>query len=88
MGPRWIDDHCHLDLAAQEGPGAGEAVAAARAAGVERLITVGTDVASSVAAIEVARSLDGVWATAGVHPHDAKDGWDGIEALLAEGVIA
>ena len=40
--------------------------------------------ASSRAAIEVARRFDGVWATAGVHPHDAKDGWDGLEALLAE----
>jgi len=59
-----------------------------RAVGVERFITVGTDVASSRVAIEVARSLDGVWATAGVHPHDAKDGWDGLEALLAEPEVA
>jgi TatD DNase family protein len=81
---RWTDDHCHLDLTAERGPSADEAVAAARAAGVERLITVGTDLASSRVAIEVARTREGVWATAGVHPHDAKDGWDGIEALLAE----
>jgi TatD DNase family protein len=81
---RWTDDHCHLDLTAERGPSVDEAVAAARAAGVERLITVGTDVASSRTAIDVARAHDGVWATAGVHPHDAKDGWDGIEALLAE----
>ena len=26
----------------------------------------------------------GVWATAGVHPHEASDGIDGLEALLAE----
>ncbi len=84
MALRWIDDHCHLDLTAERGPSADAAVAAARAAGVERLITVGTDVASSRTAIEVARRFDDVWATAGVHPHDAKDGWDGIEALLAE----
>ncbi len=84
MAPRWIDDHCHLDLTAERGPSAEEAVAAARAAGVERLVTVGTDVASSSAAIEVARSFGGVWATAGVHPHDAKGGWDGLEALLGE----
>jgi TatD DNase family protein len=81
---RWTDDHCHLDLTAERGPSADEAVAAARAAGVERLITVGTDLASSRTAIEVARTREGVWATAGVHPHDAKDGWDGLEALLAE----
>jgi TatD DNase family protein len=87
MAPRWIDDHCHLDLTAEEGPSARDAVAAATAVGVERLITVGTDLASSVAAIETARLFDGVWATAGVHPHDAKDGWEGIEALLADPVV-
>jgi len=83
MALRWTDDHCHLDLTAERGPSADEAVAAARTAGVERLITVGTDVASSAAAIEVARAHEGVWATAGVHPHDAKGGWEGLEALLA-----
>ena len=84
MALRWIDDHCHLDLAAERGPSAAEAVAAARADGVERLITVGTDVTSSVTAIEVARAHDGVWCTAGVHPHDAAGGWDGLEGLLGE----
>lgn len=84
MALRWTDDHCHLDLTAERGPSADEALAAAQQAGVERLITVGTDVASSRVAIDVARARDGVWATAGVHPHDAKDGWDGLEALLAE----
>jgi TatD DNase family protein len=81
---RWTDDHCHLDLTAEHGPSAVEAVEAARAAGVERLVTVGTDVASSRKAIEVARGFVGVWATAGVHPHDAKDGWAGLEELLGE----
>jgi TatD DNase family protein len=84
MALRWIDDHCHLDLTAERGPSADEALAAAREAGVERVITVGTDVPSSRVAIDVARARDGVWATAGVHPHDAKEGWDGLEALLAE----
>ena len=35
-----------------------------------------------VAAIEVARAHDGVWATAGVHPHDATEGVDGLVELL------
>jgi TatD DNase family protein len=84
MALRWTDDHCHLDLTAERGPSADEAVEAARAAGVERLVTVGTDVGSSRTAIEVARRFDGVWATAGVHPHDAEGGWVGLEELLAE----
>lgn len=80
MAPRWFDDHCHL-----EGGEAGDAdVAAARAAGVESMITVGTDLEVSRTAIAVARRHDGVWATAGVHPHDASGGIDGIEELLSE----
>jgi TatD DNase family protein len=75
---RWIDNHCHLD------PGAAgdEAVAAASAAGVERLITVGTEAAHSREAIAIASRHDSVWATAGVHPHDATEGIDGIVELL------
>jgi TatD DNase family protein len=46
---------------------------------------VGTDLDSSRAAIGIARFHAGtVFATAGLHPHDAKDGLDGIEALLGE----
>ena len=80
---RWTDDHCHLPADAAL---ATEQVAEAQAAGVERLITVGTDVASSHAALANARAHPGVvWATAGVHPHDAKRGGvDEIAALLVE----
>lgn len=74
---RWTDDHCHLPA-----EGWRETVAAARDEGVERLIDVGVDVDSSRAAIERASAADGVWATAGVHPHEAKLGIDGLEALL------
>ena len=79
---RWIDDHCHLD---QDPPRAAAQVAAAAEAGVERLITVGCDVDQSAAYIEASRRHPGVvWATAGVHPHDASRGIGGLEALLVE----
>jgi TatD DNase family protein len=78
---QWIDDHCHLDLDPVK---AAEQVAAAAAAGVARLITVGCDVAQSAAYVEAARRHPGVvFATAGVHPHDASGGIEGLEALLA-----
>jgi len=76
---RWIDDHCHLPADPGE---AIQLVEDARDAGVERLITVGTELTDSRAAITVARMHDGVWATAGVHPHEAKDGIDGLAELL------
>lgn len=76
----WIDNHCHL-------PGGDAALAAdlvseAVAGGVTQMINVGCDVAESRAAIEVARAHAGVWATAGIHPHDAKQGIDGLRELL------
>lgn len=78
----WTDSHCHLPAGA-EAP----VVAAARAVGVERLVTVGTDAATSRAAIGVAGATDGVWATVGLHPHDANQGLDGIAELLREPAV-
>ncbi len=43
----------------------------ARAAGVERIVLVGTDVPTSRAAVEMCRGRAGLFPTAGVHPHDA-----------------
>jgi len=62
---------------------AADAVDDARAAGVTRMITIGTDAAKSVAAVEFARAHEGVWATVGLHPHEASHGTGEIEALLA-----
>ncbi|MCY3637420.1 MAG: TatD family hydrolase [bacterium] len=74
---RWIDNHCHLDLDTLV-----EVVAQATAAGVERMIDIGTDLATSIAAISKAAASDRVWATVGVHPHEARHGIAGIEDLL------
>ena len=69
--------------------GASVAIAAARAAGVDRMITIGTDAIRSRMAIDIAAAHDGVWATVGLHPHDAKEGVDTIVPLLDEpGVVA
>jgi TatD DNase family protein len=76
----WADSHCHLPY---EGVGL-DAIDEARDAGVARMITVGTDLAQSRAAIAVAAAHDSVWATVGVHPHDASDGLAGIAELTRE----
>jgi TatD DNase family protein len=88
----WTDDHCHLGHAGrgngdEVGPGPEELVADARAAGVTRVIDIGTDVADSSEAIDRARRIDGVWATAGVHPHEAAGGIDGLADLLGESEV-
>ena len=63
-----VDTHCHLFLGDRE---PADVVEAARAAGVDRLICVGIDPETSDTSRELADSLPGVFATAGVHPHDA-----------------
>lgn len=79
---RWTDDHCHLGDGSDRWPEVGVALAEAREAGVERMITVGCDLPTSRLAIDIASAHDGVWATAGLHPHDAIQGLDGIAELL------
>jgi TatD DNase family protein len=74
----WTDSHCHLDY---EGMESG-AIADARLAGVTRIITVGTDAEVSSTAIATARNEDGIWATVGLHPHEASSGVHTIRGLL------
>ncbi len=64
-----VDTHCHLFLMEVE---PAVAVETAKASGVERLICVGVDVETSSRSLEIADALEGVFATAGVHPHDAR----------------
>ena len=72
----WTDSHCHIDDPA--------VVDAARAAGVTRMVNVGTDVDESRRVIAFAAAHDGVWAAVGVHPHEARFGVDGLAGLLDE----
>jgi len=80
-----IDTHCHLFLMEGEPR---DLVDAARDSGVEALICVGVDRESSRRSRELADAIPGVFATAGVHPHDA-DRFDDaagseIEELLSD----
>jgi TatD DNase family protein len=90
---RWTDDHCHLGWDANEEVDADDVdamVAEARAAGVDRLVTVGTDALRSAEAVRAAVRHPGVvWATVGLHPHEARNGLEGIVDLLDDnGVVA
>jgi TatD DNase family protein len=73
-----IDSHTHLHLC--EGPDA-ELVTAADAVGVTRMLTVGTDGASSRVALVAAAAFPQVYAAVGCHPNEAR-GFD--DADLAE----
>ena len=65
-----FDTHAHLhfpDFAAD----LGDVLARARRAGVRRMLTIGTDVESTRAAVALAEREPDIWASAGIHPHDA-----------------
>lgn len=75
---RVCDSHCHLqdrkfskDLE--------RVINSAKEKGVKSIIVPGWDVNSSKYAMEIAEKYEGVYATVGVHPHDAKIYNDNIE---------
>lgn len=73
---RWIDNHCHF------GDDVEASIDAARAVGVAKFIDVGCDLASSSACVSRAHGHEQIYATVGLHPHEAKHGLDGLEELL------
>jgi TatD DNase family protein len=54
----------------------------ARGAGVRQMVTIGTDVETSRAALAIAERDPDVWASVGLHPHDAESGDDALYAEL------
>lgn len=76
-----IDSHTHLFLC--EGT-EDEVVAAARAAGVGRMLTVGMDPQTNPVAIAAAERHEEVFAAVGRHPNEAAGFDDGTAAEIAE----
>src|SRR4249919_2526504 len=64
------DTHAHLDACADPPP---ELVARARAAGIDRIVAVGSGLDSCRETLAIARREPGVWAALGIHPHQAGD---------------
>ncbi len=84
-----IDSHAHIQCKEYAGE-APAVIARARAAGVETIVAVGGagDMSSNTAAVALANSFADVYATVGMHPHDAKDVGDeeltGLRQLAAD----
>jgi len=76
----FVDSHCHLNYAGlaerQQ-----EVLAAARSAGVSTMLNISTRASEWAAVIETAEREPDVWASIGIHPHDA-DTHEDIEAAL------
>lgn len=78
------DSHAHLDACDQE---AEALVERAAAAGVSRILTVGTGIESCRSALTLADKHEGVHAALGIHPHDAgtaeRNRFDELRELLS-----
>jgi TatD DNase family protein len=83
-----IDTHCHLD--GEYFPeGADETLARARSAGVTGFVSIGVgSLAQTQSALALAERRSDVWATVGVHPHDAASFDDSLEVELLRAVTA
>ena len=86
----FVDTHCHIHDSEYILPQA-DVIARADAAGVTRLVCVGTDEVTSAQAVVFAQDKEQVWASIGLHPHDAKLGqsaFDAIAQLLPNNKVA
>jgi len=81
--PTFFDTHAHLDYPefAQDLP---ELIERARTAGIERIISIGTDLESSRRAIALAERFEGVFAVAGWHPSHALEAPEDLRPALRE----
>lgn len=77
--PPLIDSHCHLDEDIW-GDELADVMARAVSAGVTTMVTIGSDdsVAYAQRAVSLAESTDNVFATVGIHPHNAADCSDDV----------
>ncbi len=72
-----FDTHAHLDYSDFDAD-RDAVLERAREAGVTRILTIGTSMASSRCAIRLAEQFDQIYAVVGIHPtesHTAEDGW-------------
>jgi TatD DNase family protein len=67
------DSHTHLDDGRFDGDRE-QVIERARDAGVARIVTIGSLEGAEGAqkSVQIARDHDGIWATVGIHPHDAR----------------
>jgi TatD DNase family protein len=89
---RLVDSHCHLQ-ADRFSADDSAVVAAARAAGVERILVPGWNLRSSQDALDLAARVPGLDVAVGIHPHDASSAdqatWREIERQAGlPGVVA
>jgi len=75
-----IDTHCHLDMFDDSDA----VIRRAKDAGIDSLITIGSDFESNLKNLSISLANDPVYASVGIHPHDAKDFTDETYAQIRD----
>ncbi len=81
--PAFFDTHAHLDYP-DFAADIGKVIERARAAGITKIISIGTDIESTRRAIKLAEEFPDVFAAAGWHPNEAVHAPDDIRPALHE----
>ena len=81
QAPRLTDTHVHLNLH-EYSTDRVDVIARAEAAGVELMVNVGFDLDTSRRSIELAEAHESIYASVGLHPHDAAAYDDRLAAEL------
>jgi len=81
-----VDNHCHLDIADGDWLDTADAIAAAAAVGVPRIVQIGCDLPGARWAVETAKQHDAIVAGVALHPNEAPllDAADRLDEALAE----
>ena len=81
-----IDTHCHLEMDAFD-QDREEVIQRARDAGIEAMITIGSDLEGNIGGLELSGKYDFIYSSVGFHPHDAKDFTEEIFNKIKEWAI-
>lgn len=69
--PSFIDTHCHLEMD-QFAADRDEVISRAEQEGIEAMITIASDPGSNEQALRIVEQHPSVYASVGIHPHDAR----------------
>lgn len=82
-----VDTHAHLHFD-QYSENLADVLDRAKAAGVDQIVTVGVDAIDSIKAVELAALHPNVFASVGLHPHEAKKFDDAVRSQLEDSSLS
>ncbi len=80
-----VDTHCHLDFPEFDRD-RDAVIQRAKDEGIDYIINIGSSLQSSIRGLELSQKYDFIYASVGIHPHDA-DGYDKKTEITLKGLI-